>query len=228
MRNKKRAKRVLRPLCQMGGNLLGEVPFQQTQQSLAVAGFVLCHLVNGVVDGIQTVLLCLQRQVKLALGGTELAVHTPCQILSGGAGHVGLQGGAQHLCKLGSVLGFFVGSLLPVQADFGIALPMGDASHAQVHTNLAALAGEVGLQLLQNPLLVGFGDVGVVGNGLLVDAQLMLGSQLGGIQLLELGAIHLADGALEIGGHFLAFVDVTANGADKLLHNHFLQILIIF
>jgi hypothetical protein len=36
---------------------------------------------------------------------------------------------------------------------------------------------------------------------------------------LELGAGNTAQGALEIGGHLVGFVNITANGADKLLHN---------
>jgi hypothetical protein len=40
---------------------------------------------------------------------------------------------------------------------------------------------------------------------------------------LELGAGDTAQGALEISGHLIGFVNITANGADKLLHNIFLQ-----
>ena len=108
---------------------------------------------------------------------------------------------AQHLGELGSVLSLFVGGLLPVQADLGVALPMGNAGHAQIHADLAALAGEVGLQLLQDISLVLSGDVGVVGNGLLVDAELMLGSQLALFHDLELRTGELADGADEALGH---------------------------
>jgi hypothetical protein len=53
----------------------------------------------------------------------------------------------------------------------------------------------------------------------------MLSGQLAGFHYLELGTGNLAQGALEIGGHFLSFVDITANGANKLLHNNFLQIM---
>ena len=174
---------------------------------------------DGVVDGIQTVALGAGSQVELALGSAELAVNTPCQILPGGSGHVGLQSGAQQLGKLSGVLSLFVSGLLPVQADLGVAFAVGDPGHAQVHTDLAALAVEVGLQLLQDISLVLSGDVGVVGNGLLIDAQLVLSGQLVILHDLELGTVHLADGALEVLRHGFAFVDITANGADKLLHN---------
>ena len=45
---------------------LTEVSLQQTCESLAVASLVASHLVDGVVDGIQTVLLCNGSQVNLA------------------------------------------------------------------------------------------------------------------------------------------------------------------
>jgi hypothetical protein len=53
----------------------------------------------------------------------------------------------------------------------------------------------------------------------------MLGGQLALFHHLELGTGDFAQGALEIGGHFSSFVDITANGANKLLHNNFLQIM---
>ena len=56
--------------------------------------------------------------------GAELAVHTPSQVLLGGVGHVGLQGLAQQLGKLGGMLSLLVGSLFPVQANFRITFTM--------------------------------------------------------------------------------------------------------
>ena len=55
-----------------------------------MSGLVLGHFVDGVVDGVQAVLLGAGGQVKLALGGAELAVNAPCQIVLGGGLHVGL------------------------------------------------------------------------------------------------------------------------------------------
>ena len=104
---------------------------------------------------------------------------------------------------------------------------MGNAGHAQVHTDLAALAGEVGLQLLQDICLVLGGNVGVVGNGLLVDAQLMLGSQLALFHDLELRTGDLADGADEALRHGFSFQNITANRADKFLHNNILRLIFI-
>ena len=69
--------------------MLLEVTLQQALQSLAVTGLVTGHLMDGVVDGVQAVLLGAGGQVELALGGTELAVNTPCQIVLGGGLHSG-------------------------------------------------------------------------------------------------------------------------------------------
>ena len=51
-----------------------EVTVQPAFQTAAVTGLVTSHLVDGVVDGIQAVLLCAGGQVELALGCAELAV----------------------------------------------------------------------------------------------------------------------------------------------------------
>ena len=101
------------------------------------------------------------------------------------------------------------------------------ASHAQVHTHFAALAVEVGHQLLKDELLVLFADVGVVLNGLCVNAVLVLSGQLTLFQNLELGTGNLTNGANETFGHYFCFMDITANGANKFLHNLILQINIM-
>ena len=78
---------------------------------------------DGVVDGVQVVLLCAGCQSDLALGCAVLALDAPCQILLGGVGH----DLTQQLGELGSVLGLLIGGLLPVQTDLGIAQPNGFA-----------------------------------------------------------------------------------------------------
>ena len=54
--------------------LLLEVTLQQTLQGDAVASLVTSHLVDGVVDSIQAVLLGADSQIELALSCAELAV----------------------------------------------------------------------------------------------------------------------------------------------------------
>ena len=112
---------------------------------------------------------------------------------------------------------FDMGGLFPVQADLGIALAMGDARHAEVHADLAALAGEIRLQLLQDVSLIFGGNTVIVADGGLVDAELMLGSQLDlALHFFEHVALGMADRALR--GGIFAFVDVTANLANELFH----------
>ena len=64
-----------------GFSCSAKVALQQALQRLAVAGLVTGHLVDGVVDGIQAVLLGALSQVELAGGGAELAVRG--SVLSG-------------------------------------------------------------------------------------------------------------------------------------------------
>ena len=88
-----------------------------------MAGLVPGHLVHGVMDGVQAQLLGLLGQLELAGGGAVLGVNTHLQVLLGGVGH----DLAQQLGELGSVLSLFIGGLLPVQTDLGIAQPNGFA-----------------------------------------------------------------------------------------------------
>ena len=125
-----------------------------------MTGLVAGHLMDGVVNGVKAVLLRAGSQLELAVGRAELAVHTPGEVLLGGIGHVALEVAAEELRELGGVLGFLVGGLLPVQADLGIALTVSDPGHAQIHTHLAALAVEVGHELIEDVLLILLGDVG--------------------------------------------------------------------
>ena len=105
------------------------------------------------------------------------------------------------------MLSLFIGSLLPVQADLGIALTMSDAGHSQIHTDLGALAGKVGTQTLDDLL-----------GSALRNADHMLGSPAHLALLLgELRGGNTALGAL-LGG-ILALEHITANLANPLLHS---------
>ena len=131
-----------------------------------------------------------------------------------------------ELRELGGVLGFLVGGLLPVQADLGIALAVRNARHAQVHTDLAALAVEVGHELIEDILLVLFADLVVVLHGLGIDAELMLGGELHlALDFLEHIALGVAHGALR--GRLGTFIDITANLADPLFHIRILHLIFV-
>ena len=180
---------------------------------------------DGVVNGVKAVLLRAGSQLELAVGRAELAVHTPGEVLLGGIGHVALKVAAEELRELCGVLGFLVGGLLPVQADLGIALAVRNARHAQVHTDLAALAVEVGHELIEDVLLILLGDVGVVLHGLCVDAELVLSSQLQLALDLFKRILGVADGALD--GSLGTLINITANLADPLFHIRILHLIFV-
>jgi hypothetical protein len=187
-----------------------------------VTGFVAGHLVHGVVDGVEAVLLRAQGEVKLAARGAELAVDAPLEVVLRACRHVRLELAAKELCELCSMLSLFIGGLLPIQADLGIALAVRNARHAEVHADFAALAVEVGHQLVKDILLVLFGDVRVVLHGLAVNAELVLGSELElTLDLFEHIALGVAHGALR--RSLGAFIDITANLAKPLFHNCYLH-----
>ena len=193
---------------------LAKVALEQAGESLAVAGLVASHLVHGVVDGIEAGGLGALGKIGLAGGGAVLGLNAHLEVLLGGVGH----DLAQELSELGGVLGLLVGSLLPVQADLGIALAMSDASHGQVHTDLRALALKVGAQV-GNDIL---GDALHLG-----DAYDVLGSplELALFLLQETRTGNAALGALEVLGQLVAveLFHITANGANKL-HDSILSI----
>ena len=92
---------------------------------------------------------------------------------------------------------------------------MGHPGHGQVHAHFRALTGKVGVQAVEDLLLHLGGDIRAEG---LAYAHHMLGGP-GHVRalLLELRAGNAALGALLRGG--ISLVNITANGANPLLHN---------
>ena len=105
-----------------------EVTLQQALECAAMTGLVASHFVNGVVDGVQVVLLGQLSQLELAGGSAVLGVNAHLQVLLGGVGH----DLAQQLGELGSVLSLLIGGLLPVQADLGVTLAMSHAAKSEL------------------------------------------------------------------------------------------------
>ena len=76
-----------RPGHALGWNgLFAEVALQQTGEAAAVAGLILGHLVDGVVDGVEVELLGQLRELELAGGGAVLGVAAEFEVLLGGVG----------------------------------------------------------------------------------------------------------------------------------------------
>ena len=172
-------------------------------ESLAVTGLVAGHLVHGVMDRVEVVLLRELRQLELACGRAVLSVNTHLEVLLGGVG----QDFAQQLSKLRSVLRFLVSRLLPVQADLRVALAVRNARHCQVHANLGALTLEVLAQALHNLLrsALRYADNVLCRPGLLASL------------LLKLFSRSVADRALSRSR--IALMYITAYSANKLLHD---------
>ena len=183
-----------------------EISVQETLERLAVTSLVTSHFVNGVVDRIQIQCLSTLCKVSLACSCTVLGVYSHLQVLLGGVGeHL-----TQQLCKLCSVLCFLISCLFPVQTDLGIALAMSNSCHCQVHTNLHALAVEVGAEIFHNI----FGSTLCYANDMLSSPSLFAG--------LFLYHILAANGALCRG--IVAFINITANGTYVFCHNKYLFI----
>ena len=92
------------------------------------------------------------------------------------------------------------------QANFGIAFPMGNAGHGQIHAHFGALALEVGAQIGNDVLGNTFGDA----DHMFRRPSLFLDHQL------ELGSGRLA--LRTLGGSFFALVHITADHANELSH----------
>ena len=148
---------------------------------------------HGIVDGIEASGLGALGKIGLAGGGAVLGLNAHLEVLLGGVSH----DLAQELSELSGVLGLLVGSLLPVQANLGVALAMSDASHGQVHTDLGALALKVSAQVGNDVL----GDALHLG-----DAHDVFGGplELALLLLQETRTGNAALGALKILGQLVA------------------------
>ena len=82
---------------------LAEVALQQALESLAVAGLVASHLVDGVVDGVQTQLLGLLGQLEFAGGGTVLGLDAHLKVAKrlrrSAPGTLSLTQNQLHMCN---------------------------------------------------------------------------------------------------------------------------------
>ena len=111
---------------------------------------------------------------------------------------------AQHLGELRGMFRFLKGSLLPVQANFRVALAVRHARHRQIHADLGAFALEVLAQALNDFL-----------RRALRNAHDVLRRPCHfGFLLDELARRRLANRALL--RRLLAFVNITAHAANPL------------
>ena len=181
---------------------VAEVSFQQAGKCFAMASFVACHFMYGVMDCVEVERFCTFCKISLAGSCAILSFNTHLKVLLGGVGY----DFAQQLSKFCSMFCFFVSSFLPVQADFRIAFAMCNACHCQVHTDLAALAIEVSAQIVDDIL-----------RNTLCYADNMLRSPGHFFGLLnKLGSGSAADGTFLRSG--FAFMNITTDAANKFFH----------
>jgi hypothetical protein len=171
------------------------MPRQKPLEAGAVAGFVAGHFVDGVVNGVQALFFGAFGNVGLARARAVFRFDTQFQVLFGAGGN----DFAQKFGKLGGVFGFLKGIALVGFRDFGVALPLGNAAHRQVHSHLAAFAVKVRLKVTDDIRVHAFGN-----------SQHMLRSKtLSGFLLAEFGGRGLALGARR--GRLIARMHVTAH-----------------
>ena len=112
-----------------------------------MTGLVLGHLMNGVVDSIETSGLGILGNTELILAGTSLS--------SGALLEIGLgvpYALTQQLSETRGVIGLLEGIALEGLGDLGIALTIGLTSHSQIHTDLTTLTIEVVAQVIDHLL----------------------------------------------------------------------------
>ena len=186
--------------------LPSEVSFEKACECLAVAGFVACHFMNGVVESIEIVLLAELCEFELAEGCAVFGFYTHFKVLLCAVGH----DFAEELSELCCVLCFFKAGLFPVHADFGITFTVCNTCHSEVHSYFAALTCEVCLQAFNDLCFDVFRNIRTK---LLAYTNNMLSSP----GELTLGFGKLAAGNLALGAELrglITFMHITANRAD--------------
>ena len=169
-----------------------------------MAGFVLGHFVDGVVDGVVAQLLGAGSDGELAFAGTGLGLIALLEVGLGVPDDL-----AEEFGDAGGMVGFFQRIAAEGLSDLGIALAVRLTAHGEIHTHLGAFAGEVLAEPGQ--------DFGIHTLG---DAKFMLAGPLristgGFLDFDEFFGLSMAYGALC--GGILAFVDVAADEASEFL-----------
>ena len=105
------------------------------------------------------------------------------------------------------MLGLFISNALVSFANLGVALAVCLAAHGKIHANLCALTHKVCTQIFHDILFYALGNA---------DPMLVSPCHFA-CDLIELFTGRLADGA-EL-RRFFSLVNITANAANKLLHD---------
>ena len=100
--------------------LLAEIAFQQASEALSVASLVASHLMNGVVDGVEVLLLSELGDAELVLAGTSLGSGTFLKVGLSVPNYL-----SEELGKLSSVLSLLKGVALESLSDLRVSLTVG-------------------------------------------------------------------------------------------------------
>ena len=125
-------------------NKLLEVAVVEAFETLTMTSLILCHLMNGIVNGVEVLLLSKASKAELILASATLSVHT--------LEEVGLcipNDLTEKLCELCSVLCLLPSVALVSLSNLRVALAVCLAAHCKVHTYLCALAHKVVLKTLK-------------------------------------------------------------------------------
>ena len=170
-----------------------------------MAGFVFCHFVDCVVDGVIAQFLGLGGNCELALAGAGLCHHPLVEVGLGVPDNL-----SEELCELGGVLGLFEGVALEGVCNFRISLTLCLTAHGEVHSYLCALSVEIVAEAL-NYLLIFYYSV----------LKVMLAGPVEAF-FLDLDEFFFLGAALRAElGRILAFIYVTADQTSEFLFHNF-------
>ena len=189
------------------GGLFLEVAVVKTLETLAMAGFVTCHLVYGVVDGVKVQFLCTLGNAGLVFASSSFCGHTLLKVGFGVPNHI-----AEEFGKFGGMLGLFPSVAFEGFGHFRITLAVSLAAHGEVHAHFAAFALAGVVEVFNHFLVAAFGH-----------ADYVLGNELQGsvFHFFKLAGGYAAEGALL--GSLGPFVYITAHGANEFFVHWFVS-----
>ena len=181
-----------------------EEALQESGETGAVAGFVFRHFVNRVVDRVEAELLGADGELEFSVAGARFGVGAHLKVRL----RAGDEDFAEEFREFRRVFRFFKGVTLERVGDFRIALALRLTAHREIHSDFAAFAVEVGAKSVHDFLVV---DLAVADR---VNGRVGRFARFD--QFLKLRRGRLALRALF--RRNVAFVDVTADLADKFLN----------
>ena len=187
--------------------LLPEVALQESCEACTMAGLILGHFMNGVVDSIEASLFGSHGNTVFLFTGTCFGCGTLLKI-----GFCVEHALAEEFSETTGMVGFFKTIATEGFSDLRIALAVSLAGHSQIHSYLTAL----GIELMAEVFYHFFG------NTLNLSVTKLMNGGIGGFSFFfefsKLRSGGFADRAT-LGG-FGSFIDVAADGTDKFfLHS---------